>query len=202
MWTEQPTTDWNDPLAAARPTFPGYSHKDVLGVSSVTLPTTPQLTTHTVAQHLNILIGGMWQINNYMIILQLDPSRSNHSTISVLSLPERLTVEWSNVSVMADAEHPAGGAFTFQVTAAFSHSGNYTLQSTEAATTAFQKIKVVSTWSLMETTCKTRRDRTSADSVTSFFSRVWFGNIAWNWKGRFCRDVKMKSEDKDKATEW
>ena len=73
-----------------------------------------------------------------MIILQLDPSRSNHSTISVLSLPERLTVEWSNVSVMADAEHPAGGAFTFQVTAAFSHSGNYTLQSTEAATTAFQ----------------------------------------------------------------
>ena len=53
-----------------------------------------------------------------MIILQLDPSRSNHSTISVLSLPERLTVEWSNVSVMADAEHPAGGAFTFQVTAA------------------------------------------------------------------------------------
>ena len=73
-----------------------------------------------------------------MIILQLDPSRSNHSTISVLSLPERLTVEWSNVSVMADAEHPAGGAFTFQVTAAFSHSGNYTLQSTEAATTDFQ----------------------------------------------------------------
>ena len=53
-----------------------------------------------------------------MILLQLDPSRSNHSTISVLSLPERLTVEWSNVSVMADAEHPAGGAFTFQVTAA------------------------------------------------------------------------------------
>ena len=53
-----------------------------------------------------------------MMILQLDPSRSNHSTISVLSLPERLTVEWSNVSVMADAEHPAGGAFTFQVTAA------------------------------------------------------------------------------------
>ena len=52
------------------------------------------------------------------MILQLDPSRSNHSTISVLSLPERLTVEWSNVSVMADAEHPAGGAFTFQVTAA------------------------------------------------------------------------------------
>ena len=51
-------------------------------------------------------------------MLQLDPSRSNHSTISVLSLPERLTVEWSNVSVMADAEHPAGGAFTFQVTAA------------------------------------------------------------------------------------
>ena len=49
------------------------------------------------------------------MILQLDPSRSNHSTISVLSLPERLTVEWSNVSVMADAEHPAGGAFTFQV---------------------------------------------------------------------------------------
>jgi len=48
--------------------------------------------------------------------IKLDPSRSNHSTISVLSLPERLTVEWSNVSVMADAEHPAGGAFTFQVT--------------------------------------------------------------------------------------
>jgi len=48
--------------------------------------------------------------------IKLDPSRSNSSTISVLSLPDRLTVEWSNVSVMADAEHPAGGAFTFQVT--------------------------------------------------------------------------------------
>ena len=49
------------------------------------------------------------------IMFQLDPSRSNSSTISVLSLPDRLTVEWSNVSVMADAEHPAGGSFTFQV---------------------------------------------------------------------------------------
>merc|ERR1711874_104421 len=48
--------------------------------------------------------------------IKLDPSRSNSSTISVLSLPDRLTVEWSNVSVMADAEHPSGGAFTFQVT--------------------------------------------------------------------------------------
>lgn len=48
--------------------------------------------------------------------IKLDPSRSNSSTISVLSLPDRLTVEWSNVSVMADAEHPAGGSFTFQVT--------------------------------------------------------------------------------------
>jgi len=48
--------------------------------------------------------------------IKLDPSRSNHSTISVLSLPDRLTVEWSNVSVMADAEHPLGGSFTFQVT--------------------------------------------------------------------------------------
>merc|ERR1712223_170026 len=48
--------------------------------------------------------------------IKLDPSRSNSSTISVLSLPDRLPVEWSNVSVMADAEHPAGGAFTFQVT--------------------------------------------------------------------------------------
>ena len=50
-----------------------------------------------------------------ILMFQLDPSRSNSSTISVLSLPDRLTVEWSNVSVMADAEHPAGGAFTFQV---------------------------------------------------------------------------------------
>ena len=49
------------------------------------------------------------------MILQLDPSRSNSSTISVLSLPDRLTVEWSNVSVMAEAEHPSGGSFTFQV---------------------------------------------------------------------------------------
>merc|ERR1712223_1472456 len=48
--------------------------------------------------------------------VKLDPSRSNSSTISVLSLPDRLPVEWSNVSVMADAEHPSGGAFTFQVT--------------------------------------------------------------------------------------
>jgi len=48
--------------------------------------------------------------------IKLDPSRSNSSTISVLSLPDRLTVEWSNVSVMAQAEHPSGGSFTFQVT--------------------------------------------------------------------------------------
>jgi len=48
--------------------------------------------------------------------IKLDPSRSNSSTISVLSLPHRLTVEWSNVSVMEPAEHPAGGSFTFQVT--------------------------------------------------------------------------------------
>ena len=37
---------------------------------------------------------------------KLDPSRSNSFTISVLSLPDRLTVEWSNVSVIAEAEHP------------------------------------------------------------------------------------------------
>jgi len=48
--------------------------------------------------------------------IKLDPSRSNSSTISLLSLPDRLTVEWSNVSVMANAEHPSGGSFTFQVT--------------------------------------------------------------------------------------
>jgi len=48
--------------------------------------------------------------------IKLDPSRSNSSTISVLSLPDRFTVEWSNVSVMADAEHPSGGSFTFQAT--------------------------------------------------------------------------------------
>jgi len=48
--------------------------------------------------------------------IKLDPSRSNSSTISVLSLPDRLTVEWSNVSVMAMAEHPSGGSFTFQLT--------------------------------------------------------------------------------------
>lgn len=48
--------------------------------------------------------------------VKLDPSRSNSSTISVLSLPDRFTVEWSNVSVMAIAEHPSGGSFTFQVT--------------------------------------------------------------------------------------
>ena len=48
--------------------------------------------------------------------IKLVPSRSNSSTISVLSLPDRLTVEWSNVSVMAEAEHPTGGSFTFQVT--------------------------------------------------------------------------------------
>jgi len=48
--------------------------------------------------------------------IKLDPSRSNSSTISVLSLPERLTVEWSNVTVMESAEHPSRGAFTFQVT--------------------------------------------------------------------------------------
>ena len=27
-----------------------------------------------------------------------------------------------------------------------------------------------------------RRDQSGADSVTSFWCRVWFGNIAWNWK--------------------
>ena len=30
--------------------------------------------------------------------------------------------------------------------------------------------------------CRARRDRSGADSVTSFWCRVWFGNIAWNWK--------------------
>ena len=48
--------------------------------------------------------------------IKLDPSRSNSSTISLLSLPDRLTVEWSNVSVMVNTEHPSGGSFTFQVT--------------------------------------------------------------------------------------
>jgi hypothetical protein len=48
--------------------------------------------------------------------IKLDPSRSNSSTVSVLSLPDRLTVEWSNVSVMEAAEHPSKGSFTFQVT--------------------------------------------------------------------------------------
>lgn len=48
--------------------------------------------------------------------IKLDPSRSNSSTVSVLNLPHRLTVEWSNVSVAAEAEHPSGGSFTFQVT--------------------------------------------------------------------------------------
>ena len=28
-----------------------------------------------------------------------------------------------------------------------------------------------------------RRDKTGANSVTSFWSRVWFENIAWTWKG-------------------
>ena len=49
-------------------------------------------------------------------MFQLDPSRSNSSTISVLNLPDRLTIEWSNVSVSQEAEHPSGGSFTFQVT--------------------------------------------------------------------------------------
>ena len=34
-----------------------------------------------------------------------------------------------------------------------------------------------------------RRDKTGANSVTSFWSRVWFENIAWTWKGllhNFC----------------
>jgi len=48
--------------------------------------------------------------------IKLDPSRSNSSTISILSLPDRLTVEWSNVSVIEPAEHRNGGSFTFQVT--------------------------------------------------------------------------------------
>lgn len=48
--------------------------------------------------------------------IKLDPSRRNDSTISILSLPERLTIEWNNVKVMESAEHPTGGAFTFQVT--------------------------------------------------------------------------------------
>jgi len=48
--------------------------------------------------------------------IKLDPSRQNDSTISILSLPERLTIEWNNVHVMEHAEHPNGGAFTFQTT--------------------------------------------------------------------------------------
>ena len=52
---------------------------------------------------------------------KLDPSRSNSSPISVLGLPDRLTVEWSNVSVMAEAEHPTGGSFTFPAVADIHH---------------------------------------------------------------------------------
>ena len=50
-----------------------------------------------------------------------------------------------------------------------------------------------------------RRDGSGADSVTSFWCRVWFGNIAWNWKvvfttffwlvrtllRRFCLNVRI-----------
>ena len=39
-----------------------------------------------------------------------------------------------------------------------------------------------SCWNPDDTDHSTRRDQSGANSVTSFWCRVWFGNIAWNWK--------------------
>lgn len=48
--------------------------------------------------------------------VKLDPSQSEHAKISYLSLPDKLTIQWSNVSVADPYKHPMGGNFTFQVT--------------------------------------------------------------------------------------
>jgi len=48
--------------------------------------------------------------------VKLDPSAHGHATVDYLSEPDRLTVQWTNVSVAEPFRHPSGGVFTFQVT--------------------------------------------------------------------------------------
>ncbi len=48
--------------------------------------------------------------------VKLDPSASEEATVSYLSFPDRLTVQWSRVPVAEPHRHPAGGLFTFQTT--------------------------------------------------------------------------------------
>lgn len=48
--------------------------------------------------------------------VKLDPSRSNESTVDYLAYPDKLTIQWTNVTVAEPYEHPSGGNFTIQVT--------------------------------------------------------------------------------------
>jgi len=48
--------------------------------------------------------------------VKLDPSRSESSSINYLLSKDRLTIQWTNVSVAEPFEHPSGGNFTFQTT--------------------------------------------------------------------------------------
>lgn len=47
--------------------------------------------------------------------VKLDPSRSNQSTVDYLAYPDKLTIQWTNVTVAEPYEHPSGGNFTIQV---------------------------------------------------------------------------------------
>ena len=47
--------------------------------------------------------------------VKLDPGASVYATVDYLAGEDRLTVQWTNVSVAEPYRHPAGGQFTFQV---------------------------------------------------------------------------------------
>lgn len=47
--------------------------------------------------------------------VKLDPGASTYATVDYLAKEDRLTVQWTNVSVAEPYQHPMGGEFTFQV---------------------------------------------------------------------------------------
>ncbi len=47
--------------------------------------------------------------------VKLDPGAHEYATINYLAKEDRLTVQWTNVSVSEPYRHPMGGRFTFQV---------------------------------------------------------------------------------------
>ncbi len=47
--------------------------------------------------------------------VKLDPGASTYATVDYVAKEDRLTVQWTNVSVAEPYQHPMGGQFTFQV---------------------------------------------------------------------------------------